>query len=664
MKNSKFTGKRTFFLTIVAAISVTLMWAFLDEPRPHNPKVFGPPEKTQWKPIGARSAGQYNYDIIPEPTTWHAIHVDVSNADSVWGVAAPMFELDWVAEPAYFVGSGPLLDNQGNLYFSANFYHGERVDLVAIDAKTGERRWSLPEIGKMSAGGPIILNDPDNPGSQIIYLAGPEQIRAVRQDGSIIWDKPTGIRIADTQDGDTTKFQNFNYHPATDSLITVTKAGGLFAFSRKTGDLITTGQVPGSPAISSKGTSVPSLIVNRVDPLMDEAFGKTAEGLSLFSSAVNYLYGGGGVVTNYFSIDPDSSRIYIAATASDAEDGTEDGRSETGAIYAFSLESDDSNAGNSDGSDEDKSSLKFKVLNRMTFQGGTGSTPALSADGSRVYVSDNEGHVIALDTSLGNELDEVWRVNVGEPLVGSITVAPDNSELYAVTQNDVFQVIDYGDHGAVAWTAELNGFDGYANVDVQSNGLTATVTANGVVVMIGGGKEVLGRTIMLHVGMGLLDRKTGKLRYFTEGREDSLAMSVVAADGSIYVGHSPLRRAVGKALFPDLTGDVTGGVARFKPVRLDLLARDAICAAGARAANADTLDKTTETAAVSADTRQIGFLITQAENAIEQAVSDSDMTQADADSLRDLLVQSSANLAAGELASSATALNSACAMFD
>jgi hypothetical protein len=304
--------------------------------------------------------------------------------------------------------------------------------------------------------------------------------------------------------------------------------------------------------------------------------------------------------------------------------------------------------------------LEFELLNRMTFQGGTGSTPALSADGSRVYVSDNEGHVIALD----HELNEVWRVNVGEPLVGSITVAPDNNELYAVTQNDVFQVIDHGDHGAVAWTAELNGFDGYANVDVQSNGLTATATANGVVVMIGGGKEILGRTIMLHVGMGLLDRQTGKLRYFAEGREDSLAMSVVAADGSIYVGHSPLRRAVGKALFPELTGEVTGGVARFKPIRLDLLARDAICAAEARAANASTLDEIAEAAAISADIRQIEFLITQAESAIETAVSDSDMTQGDADSLRDLLAQSSASLAAGELTSSATALNSACEIFD
>jgi outer membrane protein assembly factor BamB len=651
MGNSKLRNKKAIGLIFIAVTSIALIWIFLDQPRPHNPKVFGPPAKTQWKPVGARSAGQHSYDIIPEPTTWHAIHVNVSNADSVWGVAAPMFELDWVAEPAYFIPSGPLLDNQGNLYFSSNFYHGERVDLVAIDAKTGERRWAIPALGRMSVGGPFILNDPDNPGAQIIYVAGPERIMAVRQDGSILWSKATGIKVADTEDKDKVHFQNFNYHPATDSLITITKAGGLFAFSRKTGDLMATGQILGSPAVSGEGTSVPDLIVNRVDPLMDKAFGKTLEGKSLFSAAVNYIYGGGGVVTNYFSIDPNTSRIYIAATAPDAEDGTEDGRSEMGAIYAFNLVNDgnDGNGG-----------LEFKELTRKTFQGGTGATPALSGDGTRVYESDNEGHVIALD----HELNEVWRVNVGEPLVGSITVAPDNNELYAVTANDVFQLIDHGDHGTLNWTAELNGLDGYANVDEQANALTATATANGVVVMIGGGKNILGNTIMLHMGMGLLDRQTGKLRYFAEGREDSVAMSVVAADGSIYVAHGPIRRAVGKAFYPDLTPDVIGGVSRFKPIRLDLLARDAICAAEARAANAGTLDQTAETAAVSTDICQIGFLITQAENGIEQAVSDSDMTQGDADSLRDLLAQSSTSLAAGDLASSATTLNSACEMFD
>jgi len=643
------SAKKTFSFALVAVLSAVLLWMFADTPRPHNPRVFGPPAKTQWKPMGARSVGQHNYDVIPEPTTWHAIHVDVANADSVWGVAAPMFELDWVAEPDYFIGSGPLLDNQGNLYFSSNFYHGERVDLVSIDAKTGERRWTVPETGVMSMGGPIILNDPQNPGSQIIYLAGPERVMAIRQDGTTIWNKATGIEISDVENKDTIKFQPFNYHPATDSLITVTKAGGLFAYSRETGELVApVRQLPGAPAISGKGTKVPGFIAKRVDPLLDDAFGKTAEGLSIFSSAVNYLYGGGGVVTNYFSIDPDTSRIYIAATAPDEEDGSADGRSEIGAIYALNLQAD-GNGG-----------LAFKLLDRMTFQGGTGSTPALSADGRRIYVSDNDGHVIALD----HELTEMWRLNVGEPLVGSITVAPDNNEIYAVTANDVFQLIDHGDHGTVSWTGELNGFDGYANVDVQSNGLTATVTANGVVVMIGGGKELIGKTIMLHVGMGLLDRQTGKLRYFAEGREDSLAMSVVAADGSIYVGHSPLRRAVGKALFPDLTADITGGVARFKPIRLDLLARDAVCAAEARAANASKLDPSIEMTAIDADRRQIMFLVGQVENAINTAVNEGDMTNRDAASLRDMQAKARVALAEGNFPVATTLLHAACQLFE
>jgi hypothetical protein len=99
--------------------------------------------------------------------------------------------------------------------------------------------------------------------------------------------------------------------------------GALFAFSRETGELIAAiGQIPGAPAIGGKGTKIPTFILNKFDPLMDKAFGKTDQGLSLFSSAVNYIYGGGGVVTNSFSIDLENSLIYMAATAPDEEDGT------------------------------------------------------------------------------------------------------------------------------------------------------------------------------------------------------------------------------------------------------------------------------------------------------------------------------------------------------
>jgi outer membrane protein assembly factor BamB len=652
IKNAlKTKTRKVIFLLSIATLGFVLFKTVFDRPRAHNPKVFGPPEKTQWKPVGARAAGQHSYDVIPEPDTFSAIHVNVVNSDSVWGVAAPMFELDWVAEPAYFVGNGPLFDNEGNLYFSPQFYHGERVVLVSLDGKTGERRWAIPADNEIQASSPaFILNDPENPGSQIIYIIGYNRVMALRPDGSTIWSKATGLNLPPSENGKkpNAKFHSLNYHPATDSLVSITKAGALFAFSRKNGELTASiGQVPGAPAISGKGTKIPKFVLNKVDPLMDKAFGKTDEGLSLFSSAVNYIYGGGGVVTNFFSIDPDSSRIYMAATAPDAEDGTEDGRSELGAIYALDLVAD-GNGG-----------LEFQVLNRKTFQGGTGSTPALSADGHRLYVSDNEGNVIALDS----ELDEVWKVDVGEPLVGSITVAADNNELYAVTASDVIQLIDKGDHGSRAWTAELAGFDGYANVDVQSNALTATVTANGVVIMIGGGKTLLGKTLMLHMGMGLLDRETGKLRYFAEGREDSLAMSVVAADGSIYVAHSPLRRAAGKAIYPELTLDLTGGIARFKPIRLDLLARDAICAAEARSANASTLNQIRELVAINIDIRQIKVLLKQAGGAISKAVSDGDMTSDDANTLGDLLAASSLRLTAETLELAAKDLAEACAVF-
>ena len=105
-------------------------------------------------------------------------------------------------------------------------------------------------------------------------------------------------------------------------------------------------------------------------------------------------------------------------------------------------------------------------------------------------------------------------------------------------------------------------------------------------------------------------------------------------------------------------------MSRFKSIRQDLLARDAICATGVRAANASSLDLTSESAAISTDLRQIGLLITQAENAIDHAISDGDILEGDADLLRDLLTQSVTSLAEGDLASSVTVLNSACEIFD
>ena len=47
---------------------------------------------------------------------------------------------------------------------------------------------------------------------------------------------------------------------------------------------------------------------------------------------MNIIFGGGACVSNYFAIDPNNGRIYIAATAADEHDGTIDGFSEDGAL--------------------------------------------------------------------------------------------------------------------------------------------------------------------------------------------------------------------------------------------------------------------------------------------------------------------------------------------
>lgn len=67
----------------------------------------------------------------------------------------------------------------------------------------------------------------------------------------------------------------------------------------------------------------------------------------------------------------------------------------------------------------------------------------------------------------------------------------------------------------------------------------------------------------------------------------------------LYVAHSPLRRAVGEVMYPELKSDITGGIARVKLIHLDLLARDAICAAETHCPDTRTFDQTTEFVVIS-----------------------------------------------------------------
>ncbi len=626
---------RKFTMTAKIAIAAVLLSVIAACSRP-TVNDFPPPAKTLWNPSGIRMAGNIDHSVIPEPKTNKTMHGNINNTDNFWIVAAPMFELDWVAEEAMYVGEGPTIDKQGTVYFCPS-HPKEDVSIVSLDGSTGKRRWAIPGEGdgrNYGCGAPLILNNPENTAEEIIYHATYAHAMAINTDGEILWKTPTGLT-------EPSHSWAMNYHPQTDSVIGLTKNGYVFAMDRKTGSTRNVlMELPGAPTPPSDERPA-NWILNLGDKEANKVFGTRADGQGFFSGIVDAVFGGGAKVTNYFGIDPNTGKIYIAATAPDSEDGNEDGLSEYGALYVLDLV-------------EAKGTFSLAIENHHYFAGGTASTPTISPDSSRVMVSDNDHNIIALDAELG----ELWHLNVGEQIAASIAISPDNREIYAVGRKNIFKIIDHDTYGELAWKANLDAWSS----EVEFNALTPTITANGLLVSIGAGYFPK-QQLMLAVGMGLLDRETGNLRYFAEGREDSISISVVGPDGGILTANSPVRRVIGRALLPMLTPPIIGGISRYKPIRLDLLVRDAGCAANDRLDNMQSwyLDNP---AAATDDFSQVAALIEQAINSLVKAVIDGDLNKTDGNLLRGALESASRSLEQKNIQDTIHQLDSVCAFFE
>jgi hypothetical protein len=297
---------------------------------------------------------------------------------------------------------------------------------------------------------------------------------------------------------------------------------------------------------------------------------------------LDVVFGNGVNVANFYAVDAGTGRIFIAATAPDEQDGARDGVSANGAIYALELRG------------ERPGEMRLEVVGRYVFEGPTGSTPTLGADGAALFVSDDNGHVMKLD----RELRELWRIDVGAQVAASIAVASSGGELYAVTRYDVIRLRDGGDAAEIVWRAQLDAYPGFGNF----NALTPTITANGVAISIGAGRQIGSQQLLTKFGVGLLDRETGRLRSFAEGREESIAVTAVGPDGALYTAGSPVRRALARALLGDALPPLVGGISRYRSARPDLLVRDAACAAAA-----------------SSDPRRSGVLLRQMQAALREA---------------------------------------------
>ncbi|GIC76877.1 PQQ-binding-like beta-propeller repeat protein [Moritella sp. F3] len=592
-----------FRLTALAAVVTlsTLMAGCSMINTDADPKALPEYKLTDWKPVGVPNAGPIS-DTVPVLNTFHTMHGSINNTDQLMIATAPEQELAWVAETQFYVPEGPSIDQQGNLYFSP-FRPNEDVSLVALDGKTGERRWTLPAHGDISgSGATLILNSPEHK-QEVIYHSTYQNIWAVTTDGDILWTKKTGLTW-DTDESASPHAWGVNFVPGLNALSVVTGNGKIMLFDRLTGDalLAEAFDLPGSPAVNNLDARPPGFVRSWADEAAAEQFGKPKNGDGLFTTITDIIFGGGREVTNFYASDPISNRLYVAATAPDELDGTKDNISELGALYALDIVA------------TTEGQYKLDIAGRFDFDGGTGATPSVSNDGQKIFTTDDHGNIIALS----RDLTEIWRVNVGEKIAASPAIGSDNGEIYAITMHKIVKLQDNGDSGELVWNANLDMFPDFNSI----NALTPTITANGVAVSIGAVKSYGSVDLMVGVGFGLLDKDTGNVISFVEGAEESIAVTVVAPDGGFAIGHSPTRRLAAKGILGDNSDAIIGGIARYVPTNPELVARDAVCMAVRYSERQQSYSKAGNEHAYQWDHKQIQVLVNQAENALGRELGD------------------------------------------
>jgi outer membrane protein assembly factor BamB len=557
------------------------------------PKEFDPPAPTEWKPLGCRLAGPDD-PLLPSRRQWTNLHGDAASSDELTGALGPMWAPAWTAEAATYNPTGPVFDRTGNLYFSP-FVPYENVILISLDPSDGSRRWAIPGTGVPStASAPMVLADPDAPGEEIVYQAVYNRAVAVRTDGSVVWDVPTGLGAPIDALG--SSVLGINYVPPFDAVAGLTSSAHLFLLDRSSGaQLGAPFQLPGAPSPSNPSTLPPAFLA-AADAIFRQWVNVPPGSFGPFIQA---LLGNGIKVANMFAVDARTGRLWVAATAPDGEDGSVDGVSELGALYQLAVAAGTAGA-------------QIQEICHRSFAGGSASTPTVSADGQRVYLGDNVGALIAVGTAC----EELWSVDVGAQIFGSIAVASDNGELYASTQQGIVKVIDQGASGQIVWTADLDVFDlapGQQNLNLN----LVAIGANGLAFQAAAGIVVNGTPLPSLVGVGVLDRDSGSVRSFTGGGEETVAVMSAGPDGALYLGNSPLRRIFAQLLSLS-PAPLTGGVTKFAAPRADLLMRDAVCAADARVRNAALQEACP--ASVAADIGQVRELIAQTRAAAPAAV--------------------------------------------
>jgi outer membrane protein assembly factor BamB len=178
---------------------------------------------------------------------------------------------------------------------------------------------------------------------------------------------------------------------------------------------------------------------------------------------------------------------------------------------------------------EDPEPAITPLWTNQSLPGGSGSSPDLSADGTRLYVNDNVDSVHALDARTG---EEIWSFPIGYASGGSPSTSPEGLIMPAGgARSPMLALRDEGDRATLAWRA-----------DALTNRGIPTQTAGDKVYATVASAERATALVVLDAATGAeLDRET------IPGTSVFSVGTTIGPDGTVYVP------------------TVVGGLAAFRP---------------------------------------------------------------------------------------------------
>ena len=447
-------------------------------------------------------------DDVYSPGGWPTLHHDAGNRRSVdVTLGGTTYTRHWNALQGATVLTAPGFSPDGrSLYVTTGQAMGSsNLHAFSIDGTLlwQSAPWSSPDNGIDPC---ALLSSPIVDTAGDIYISDCNQLFALHASGKQKWTIPLPALAADdwaaAGDHPVNAFTTAAFTPD-GQLLGVTNFGDVMLVSRETGAVLNEPyRLPAVSAPYANTVELPDSLLS--GGLMDEDFKEWAWQL---------IFGGSMRSANTPAV-ASNGRIFVVGSS--ATEGL-------GALFAL----DSVAAG-------DRLQIREAFTTEIGI--GSGSSPALSPQEDRVYVSDEEGWLYSLDTDSG---DIVWKLKTNAA-AGAAGVADDGA-VYAL-QSSGASVIAVNPDGTVKWRSQTEVLTQsvpeswlFGEATASANG-NPTITKDAIVVpvMVGYRLPYVAAPLPVASYLVALDIDTGALqRVLTRLPDDSSGITAVLPDGTL-----------------------------------------------------------------------------------------------------------------------------------